>query len=419
MKMTAPTNKAGTASYRRWLQDLVLPVRLVCASLMICMAAIQPAFSQATADPLISGFQPHLPSVPSKLSSLSSRFQEASSFIDSLSKNDAMFEVVLGQGRLLVLKEDLIQDNQKKTTEPSLVAVGNPDVLEFELVGSRQIRLIGKQIGVTDLVVTKENQKSYSYEIHVVYDLNLVQARIRELMPDAYVRVAQMGKSLVVEGQARDAVQIRQILELVRRGVLTNGVGGSAGNGQAGADIAPTASMAAPDSTGGTDSIGPEIINLLRVPGPQQVMLKVQVAELDRTAMRQIGSDFLLSKNGQILGTRLSNATSTGSSTGNGSGLLGQALTTAGSSSPATAFGIFEGIGFQALRGENFRFQFPNPERAVGPRRLPFFTRSLGFNSTSRRTSLTATQFGCPWIPKSVRSIKVWEFKFREPASPH
>ena len=35
------------------------------------------------------------------------------------------------------------------------------------------------------------------------------------------------------------------------------------------------------------------VVNLIRVPGSQQVLLKVRVAELNRTAMRQIGANFL------------------------------------------------------------------------------------------------------------------------------
>ena len=40
-------------------------------------------------------------------------------------------------------------------------------------------------------------------------------------------------------------------------------------------------------------STEPRIINLMRVPGVHQVLLKVQVAELNRTGLRNIGGDFL------------------------------------------------------------------------------------------------------------------------------
>ena len=52
-----------------------------------------------------------------------------------------------------------------------------------------------------------------------------------------------------------------------------------------------------------------QIINLIRVPGIQQVMLQVRVAELNRTALREIGADMLYSSDsGNTVGTRISSA---------------------------------------------------------------------------------------------------------------
>ncbi len=353
--MSNPVNPhvALTVSACRRLDAVFRLARLPGVVLLVVCGLAVCANAQAPRESLNSEVQPQLSDVPANLAPLAQRFQRASSFIDSMSKNDAMFEVVLGQGRLIVLKEDLALDDQKQKKGQSLIAVGNPDVLEFEVVGPRQIRLLGKQIGTTDFVVITESQQTFSYEVQVVFDLNLVQAHIRELFPDAQVRVAQLGKNLVVEGQARDATQIRQITELVRRGVLNDLVSGSGGAGPSdspgplGLSASPMAALAK-----GADesSTGPEIINLMRVPGPQQVMLKVQVAELNRTAMRQIGSDFLFADgNGRILGTRLNNVSTSGTSTASGAGLLGLAGTAAGSTSPATAFAIFEGAGFQTF----------------------------------------------------------------------
>jgi pilus assembly protein CpaC len=81
----------------------------------------------------------------------------------------------------------------------------------------------------------------------------------------------------------------------------------------------------------------PRIINLLRVPGAQQVLLKVKVAELDRTAMRQIGADwFLLDReNNTFVGTQIggSSVAATGGTT---------LTATASISNQTTVFGIFD-----------------------------------------------------------------------------
>lgn len=327
-------------------------MKLGWVGLLICGSLVHSAWSQPPTEPLISGFQPHLPAVHSRLAPIERRFPAASSFLESLSKNDAMFEVVLGQSRLIVLKEGLVRDVPGEKMEAGMVAVGNPEILDFELVGPRHIRLLGKRLGVTDLVITGADDKTYSYEVHVVYDLRVLQARIREVFPDAEVRLAQLGKSLVIEGQARDSAQIASILQLLHHGVLIEGTSGGGADEASPSDRLPAPLPGAAmgfDAPAGSVSQGPEIINLLRVPGPQQVLLRVQIAELNRTALRQIGSDMLFADgHGRILGTKL-NSVTTSSSFADGAGLLGLAATKVASTSPTTAFGIFEHAGFQVL----------------------------------------------------------------------
>src|SRR5262245_5052907 len=77
----------------------------------------------------ISGFDPHLPFVAPE------EKREWGSLIQGLKNNDAMFEVVVGQGRLLTLKQDLVAPGKPRP----LIAVGDPSVIEFEVVGPRQI----------------------------------------------------------------------------------------------------------------------------------------------------------------------------------------------------------------------------------------------------------------------------------------
>lgn len=337
---------------------VLLPcIKIGSALLLVGGCLLQAAWSDPPPEPLIGGFEPHVPAVASKLAPVDQRSRAASSFIESLSKPDAMFEVVLGQGRLIVLKDELVQPDPKKKGEQAVIAVANPEIADFEMLGPRHIRLIGRRVGVTDLAVTSFDQTTYTYQVHVVYDLDLVQARIRELFPDAHVRIAQLGKSLVVEGQARDTAQIQRILQVVHRGVLVDGApaaGSSATPAPAGASTAanPMAAGASAAAGAGADQagpdFGPEVINLLHVPGPQQVMLKVQIAELNRTALRQIGADFLYAKNGLLLGTRL-NGITTSATDATIDGLTATAATKALAAAPTTAFGIFNSIGLQAM----------------------------------------------------------------------
>jgi pilus assembly protein CpaC len=91
----------------------------------------------------------------------------------------------------------------------------------------------------------------------------------------------------------------------------------------------------------------PRIINLIRVPGSQQVLLKVRVAELNRTAMRQIGADILAvdPHSGAIVGTQIGGAAGI-SATGTLTHMLvGSATGTSGPNT--TVFGIFQAADYE------------------------------------------------------------------------
>jgi pilus assembly protein CpaC len=93
----------------------------------------------------------------------------------------------------------------------------------------------------------------------------------------------------------------------------------------------------------------PQIINLIRVPGSQQVLLKVRVAELNRTALREIGADFLGvdPESGAIIGTHIGGAGISGTGTITGGTLTGTATGTNGPST--TVFGIFQEGDFEVF----------------------------------------------------------------------
>jgi pilus assembly protein CpaC len=337
------------------------------------------------AEPTPSGLSPITAQVPSRLESTSLRHQKASSFIDRISRNDASISIVVGQGRTLTLGKDL-QWPTGDASPPS-VAVSDPLIADVVVIGSRQIRVLGRRIGITDLTVSSGTGEEYSYEIHVEMDLRLLEAKLTQLFPDAHIRLAHLGPNLIVEGEARDTQQLDQISRVLKKAIsatitvdpraafLRNqqATGGTLNQGNPNAP--PQPQLGPQDSVGnttgdpnaaGTDqdqaveqvslpqpgrpytagAVEVEIINLMRIPGPQQVMLHVQIAELNRTAYRQIGADLLFEGSGNYVGTRITNVTNA-TSTASVAGLLGNIA--AKSTDATTAFGIFEGAGFHAF----------------------------------------------------------------------
>lgn len=288
--------------------------------------------------------------------------EEMQKLFRDLSRNDATISVILGQARLLTLKQDLV----KKAGASPLIAVGDPGVIDFDVVGPRTIRITGRQFGTTDLSITTADGKDYNFEVQVVADLSLLKLKLKQLFPGAQLEFVQMRQHVVVGGQARDSRQVDQILGVMRAflstiqpPVATGGGGGAAVEPppEPGGQPAPKRGAAnrieVRPQAGGRPAAGagriatPQIINLIRVPGAQQVLLKVQVAELNRTALRQLGVSFLLQSGSNAVGQTLGGGLSTGGAGGGGAAgtgaaaLLGAINPLAGGAS--TAFGIFDG----------------------------------------------------------------------------
>ncbi len=304
-------------------------------------------------------------------------------FVDGLRGNDAAFEVILGQSRILSLKQDLAAGPGETT-----IASGDPTIVEFLAVSPRQIRITGLRFGTTDLSIIDGRGETHSFEVRVVADLSVLEAKLRGLFPDTSLRLGQIRNNVVVEGQARNNQQIAQILQTVEA-YLNSGANqvtgarevpvgdperaaGGAPDAMAGpvdGDVPPepdplaagrdprgrlSGELAGPLSVQG-ELIRPQVINLLRVPTSQQVMLKVRVAELNRTALRRIGANFLGvdPSSGAIVGTQITGVNNAAAAVGDlaqstvipGRNLRGAAFlpsTALGSRNGTTVFGIFQ-----------------------------------------------------------------------------
>jgi len=296
------------------------------AVLMSLEAGAQPQSS--------TGLKPTLPSVPvgpsRELETDDVRFPRAprgpvADLLESVTTSDAVLEVFVGQGRIITTKEPIAQEGGI-----ALVATGDPTVLDFEVAGPRLLRVLGVRVGDTDLSITTDAGQTYTIDVHVVYDLPLVRVYLQQIFPDALIELKQLREHIILEGQARSVEQISQIEQTLRsylrsaqvaRQVETRGtrrgevpVDGEPGEAPVpeGAPIPEEAPLgptpiAVPEERPrirGT-FVGPQVINLMRVPGVHQVMLKVQIAELNRTALRNIGADMFIQDSRTVLGTNI------------------------------------------------------------------------------------------------------------------
>ncbi len=201
-------------------------------------------------------------------------------------------EVNVGRSLLLRTKADIYR-----------TAVVDPRTVEVIQFTPREVSLIGKGTGATHVTFWFRDGDGapVTYLVKVAPDpvarqrleqeYFLLENLIGKLFPDSKVYLMQVADKLIVRGQAKDIEEAAQIMTVIR-GQAGNG-GGRGGNqgGFRTLSDGVAASVLTTEETGRQTRPRIQLINMLRVPGVQQVALRVKIAELNRSAARGIGVD--------------------------------------------------------------------------------------------------------------------------------
>lgn len=225
-------------------------------------------------------------------------------FISGVVDPENTFDLVVGRARLLQLKQT-----------PTITQVADPTVLDMRVLRPTELTMIGRRIGTTVLNLwfpdpnNKDKEIILSYLIRVIPDpeatarlkaiYKALEEEVNKAFPNSRIELALVGEKLMVTGQAHDIFEATQILRILR----ANAPGGDAALvpvNTVNVNITP-GDLSNPTGTPGIESYllagGPNVINNLRVPGEQQVMLRVTVAEVNRAAARSIGLNFSITNN--------------------------------------------------------------------------------------------------------------------------
>jgi pilus assembly protein CpaC len=284
--------------------------------------------------------------------------EEYGKFVKELIDPRTTLDLVVGRPRLMRLSET-----------PRRIQMGDESIATQNLINPTELTIQGRKIGTTVLnlwfadPMDKNKDRILSYLVRVVPDpaekerlervYKALQEEINCAFPDSHVCLQLVGDKLVVSGQAKDVAEATQILRVV----IANAPGGGQqqGTGQGGQGtggqarnvsqipvpaIQPTMSLTGVPGAGITPGLADyvvsgesNVINLLRIPGEQQVMLKVTVAEINRQAARSIGVNFNIQNNHGV--TIFSNTT--GNLINNGSGAFGGGTSNGGGGSSGTS----------------------------------------------------------------------------------
>jgi pilus assembly protein CpaC len=151
------------------------------------------------------------------------------------------------------------------------VLVADPKIANAVVRSARRAYLIGVAAGQTNVIFFYgDGRQIAAYDIEVGRDSGGLRDAIRKMLPGARVNVDIVGDSVVLSGQVANAADAQKVVEAAGRLV------------------------ADPN----------KVVNGLTINGKEQVLLKVTVAEIQRTVLKQLGLD-LAGSNIQIGNTVL------------------------------------------------------------------------------------------------------------------
>ncbi|MFC3327492.1 type II and III secretion system protein family protein [Mesorhizobium cantuariense] len=167
------------------------------------------------------------------------------------------------------------------------ILVANPAVADAVTRTARRIYLFGKAVGETNIFVFGPNgEQIVSLDLAVERDVAGLEDYIRRFIPTSTIKVELLNDNVVLTGTVDTPLDAKRAVDLatifVSGGEATTGQysqTAAGGSSQSGVDINN------PDQERRTS----KIVNLLQIIGDDQVTLKVTVAEVSRSVMKQLG----------------------------------------------------------------------------------------------------------------------------------
>ncbi|MGH6800896.1 MAG: pilus assembly protein N-terminal domain-containing protein, partial [Methylocella sp.] len=150
----------------------------------------------------------------------------------------------------------------------AVVEVADPKIADAHQVSDRQLIILGKDIGTTNILVYDTKRQLIGVmDVEVKLDTRSLGSKIREGSGGKGIRVNDVYGKLVLSGNGGDSQTVERAMEVA-------------------AGLAPAG-----------------VVNALKVKTPQQVMLKVRFVEADRAAARNLGIRWeFFKQNGNLAG---------------------------------------------------------------------------------------------------------------------
>lgn len=181
----------------------------------------------------------------------------------------------------------------------SRVSIGNEKIADILILRSKELYIVGKKLGTTNIMVWDEEDKLVDIiNLEVTHDLNSLRQRLHHYLPGEDIGVETSQGQLVLSGQSSSLAKMNTAVELAR-------------------GYADAASIG---------KVNSRVLNMISVGGGHQVMLEVTVAEISTEVSRKFDSKMSLSFNGSDGTGGIVNGIGAGTAAGISSGFFGSLI---------------------------------------------------------------------------------------------
>ena len=155
-------------------------------------------------------------------------------------------------------------------TSPSRIkriSLADPDIAEALVVSPTQVLVNGKKPGGVSLLVWDETDQSQAFEVSVDIDILGLSQKIHEVFPAENVHIDTSKDVVILSGKISSAAVADKIMEVVK-------------------------------------GAAPKVTSMMEVPPPPtgEILLQVRFAEVDRTALSQLGINIFSTGVGKTIG---------------------------------------------------------------------------------------------------------------------
>ncbi|MCL4768383.1 MAG: type II and III secretion system protein family protein [Hyphomicrobiaceae bacterium] len=145
------------------------------------------------------------------------------------------------------------------------VVVSNPEIMDAVVQSSNRVYLIGKKNGQSNAFFFDVNgEQVLTLEVLIEHDTAALDAILNRLLPGASIKSEILNETVILTGSVRSPVDATRAADIASRFIV-----GPASHAN--------------------DRHEAKVINMLAVDGEEQVMLRVTVAEVQRSVLKQLG----------------------------------------------------------------------------------------------------------------------------------